>query len=68
MKQSNLKYILRNYIAKSAIRLARDEQDFSEVNILLKLLSKPFDKQAEYEHYAAEPPQWASSLSVSCSS
>ena len=30
--------------------------------------SGPFDEQPEHEAYAALPPDWASSLEVSCSS
>ncbi len=43
-------------------------QDFSEVTRLLRVLSKPFDEQPEFEQYAQLPPDWASTLSVSCSS
>jgi uncharacterized protein YdiU (UPF0061 family) len=64
----NPKYVLRNHLAELAIRKARDEQDYSEVNVLLKLLTKPFDEQPEYDAYAALPPAWAQSLEVSCSS
>jgi serine/tyrosine/threonine adenylyltransferase len=68
MLNVNPKYILRNHLAEVAIRKARDEQDYSEIHTLLKLLTKPFDEQAEYESYAALPPAWAQGLEVSCSS
>jgi uncharacterized protein YdiU (UPF0061 family) len=32
------------------------------------VLRRPFDEQPEHEAYAALPPDWASSLEVSCSS
>ncbi|PLP97024.1 protein adenylyltransferase SelO [Cupriavidus pauculus] len=67
MRQVNPKYVLRNHLAETAIRAARDK-DFSEVDRLLAVLSKPFDEQPEAEHYAALPPDWASGLEVSCSS
>lgn len=67
MKRVNPKYVLRNYLAENAIRQAK-EKDFSEVDKLLKILSKPFDEQPEHESYAALPPDWASELEVSCSS
>ncbi|RZT42248.1 uncharacterized protein YdiU (UPF0061 family) [Cupriavidus agavae] len=67
MRQVNPKYVLRNHLAETAIRAARDK-DFSEVNRLLAVLSKPFDEQPEAAHYAALPPDWASGLEVSCSS
>ncbi len=64
----NPKYILRNHLAEIAIRKARDENNFTEVNTLLKVLQHPYDEQPEFEAYAALPPDWAQSLSVSCSS
>lgn len=67
MRQVNPKYVLRNHLAETAIRAARDK-DFSEVDRLLAVLSRPFDEQPEVEHYAALPPDWASGLEVSCSS
>jgi uncharacterized protein YdiU (UPF0061 family) len=63
----NPKYILRNWLAESAIRKAR-EGDFSEVAKVLDCLRKPFDEQPYFEHYAALPPDWAADLEVSCSS
>lgn len=68
MKRMNPKYVLRNYMAEVAIRKARDEGDFSEVDQLLSLLSQPYDEQPEREHYADLPPDWASGIEVSCSS
>ena len=68
MKCVNPKYILRNHLAEIAIRKARDEADFSEVNRLHALLRRPFDEQPEMQAYAAAPPDWASHISVSCSS
>ncbi|MCI0505818.1 MAG: YdiU family protein [Gammaproteobacteria bacterium] len=68
MKQVNPKYILRNYMAEIAIRKAEDENDYSEIGRLLDLLHNPFDEQPEHEHYAGFPPDWAGSISVSCSS
>lgn len=67
MRQVNPKYVLRNHLAETAIRAARDK-DFSEVDRLLAVLSTPFDEQPGAEHYAALPPDWASGLEVSCSS
>jgi uncharacterized protein YdiU (UPF0061 family) len=64
----NPKYVLRNHLAETAIRQARDHQDNSEIHTLLKLLAHPFDEQIEYDAYAALPPDWAQQLEVSCSS
>ena len=68
MRRVNPKYILRNHLAETAIRHARDDHDFSEIDRLLALLRHPFDEQPENQAYAAAPPDWASHLSVSCSS
>ena len=68
MKQVNPKYILRNYMVETAIRKASDNQDYSEIDILLNLLKKPFEEQSDLEHYAGHPPEWAQQISVSCSS
>ncbi|HEY8024397.1 MAG TPA: YdiU family protein [Burkholderiaceae bacterium] len=67
MHAVNPKYVLRNYLAQSAIEKAQNK-DFSEITRLLSVLEKPFDEQPENAHYAAQPPDWASSLEVSCSS
>ncbi len=67
MRAINPKYILRNYLAQTAIEQA-EEGNFSEVDKLLKLLRAPFDDQPEFESYAAEPPEWGRHLDISCSS
>jgi uncharacterized protein YdiU (UPF0061 family) len=68
MNRVNPKYVLRNHLAEMAIRAARDEQDYAELDRLFQCLSRPFDEQPEFEAYAAFPPAWAGELSVSCSS
>jgi uncharacterized protein YdiU (UPF0061 family) len=71
MDRVNPKYVLRNHLAETAIRKARGddgERDFSEVARLLKVLERPFDEQPGFEAYAAEPPDWARTLELSCSS
>ncbi len=67
MHSVNPKYILRNYLAQTAIEKAQNK-DFSEIRKLLSILENPFDEQAENETYAALPPDWANELEVSCSS
>ena len=67
MNKVNPKYILRNYLAQIAIEKSQND-DFSEVNKLLKILESPFDEQPENESYAKLPPDWAEGLEVSCSS
>lgn len=68
MDKVNPKYILRNYLAQTAISKAEKERDYSEVDRLLVLLAQPFDEQPEMESYAAPAPEWARHIEVSCSS
>ncbi|VAX02788.1 UPF0061 protein YdiU [hydrothermal vent metagenome] len=67
MRAINPKYILRNYLAQQAIQQA-EQGDFSEVDRLMNLLARPFDEQPEFKGYAAEAPEWARHLKISCSS
>jgi uncharacterized protein YdiU (UPF0061 family) len=72
MNRVNPKFVLRNHLAETAIREARGDggepRDFAEVERLLRVLSRPFDEQPEFEAYAAAPPDWAANLNLSCSS
>ncbi len=67
MQAVNPKYILRNYMAQTAIEKAY-EGDYSEVNLLLEILQSPFAEHPHAEKYAGLPPDWAEMISVSCSS
>jgi serine/tyrosine/threonine adenylyltransferase len=67
MQKSNPVYVLRNHLGEQAIQKAK-QKDFSEVERLLKLLQAPFTPVAGMEAYAAFPPDWASSIEISCSS
>jgi uncharacterized protein YdiU (UPF0061 family) len=67
MLAKNPKYILRNWVAETAIRQAR-AGDYDELATILACLRRPFDEQPEMERYAALPPDWAAGLEVSCSS
>ena len=67
MLKTNPKYILRNYMAQAAIEKA-EKGDYSEVNLLLDVLQNPFEEHPQAEDYAGLPPDWAETISVSCSS
>jgi uncharacterized protein YdiU (UPF0061 family) len=67
MRAINPKYVLRNYMAQGAIEKAQTG-DYSEVNLLLKVLQSPCEEHPEAQHYAGLPPDWAETISVSCSS
>ena len=68
MKAVNPKYVLRNYMAEVAIRAARDDQDFDEIDRIMNLLRHPFDELPGNHRYAADSPDWSAGLAVSCSS
>ena len=69
MCERNPRYILRNWIAQQAIEKA-EKGDFSEVQLLYQVLSRPYDKQEKAEEmgYAGPVPEWSKELVVSCSS
>ena len=67
MLKTNPKYVLRNHLGEQAIRAAK-LGDFSEVHTLQRLLERPFDEHPAHEAYADFPPDWASSIEISCSS
>jgi len=67
MDMVNPVYILRNHLAEGAIRAA-EKGDASEIDTLLELLRAPCMERPGFERYATLPPDWAATLSVSCSS
>ena len=67
MIKSNPKFVLRNHLGEEAIRAAK-LKDFSQVDTLLTLLQAPFDEHPGHESYAQFPPDWATSIEISCSS
>jgi hypothetical protein len=68
MHRVNPKYVLRNYLAQTAIENAAGDRDYSEIDRLLHLLRRPYDEQPDMAAYAASPPDWAQQIHVSCSS
>ncbi|KAE8741130.1 hypothetical protein FOCC_FOCC013388 [Frankliniella occidentalis] len=69
MMTKNPQYVLRNWMAQQAIKQA-DQNDFSGVNFLLEILSKPFtiNEEAEKKGFSGPTPAWADCIRVSCSS
>ncbi len=67
MNLVNPKYVLRNYLAQTAIEKAQ-QKDFSEIDRLLTLLQNPYSDQPGMDAYASLPPNWGKHLAVSCSS
>jgi uncharacterized protein YdiU (UPF0061 family) len=67
MLKSNPKYVLRNHLGEQAIQAAK-LKDFSQVDTLLRVLESPFDEHPGCDALADFPPDWASSIAISCSS
>lgn len=67
MRRKNPKYVLRNWVAQTAITAA-NTGDFTRVNQILQLVQQPFDEWPQHEHFAAIPPDWGKQLEISCSS
>ncbi len=70
MQASNPRYILRNWMAQTAIEKLENDDDFGEIHKILRVLKKPFERQEEAEAsgYASRLPTWSHSVKVSCSS
>lgn len=67
MNRINPKYVLRNHLAQVAIEKAQQD-NFFEVDALLKILSNPFEEQPTFEVYSQTPPLDMQRIAVSCSS
>ena len=67
MNRVNPKFILRNHLAQHAIERAQQD-DFSEIEKLMHILSSPYEDQLENEAYAKPPPPGINLVEVSCSS
>ena len=67
MLKTNPKFVLRNHLAQEAIEAAQ-KKDFSALASLLAVLQAPFDEHPGMEAHAGFPPDWASSIEISCSS
>ncbi|MEQ8797815.1 MAG: YdiU family protein [Salinisphaeraceae bacterium] len=62
---ANPRYVLRTYLAEQAIRAAQGG-DYSEIERLQRLLTRPFDEQPDMADYAQRPPAWAADIALSC--
>lgn len=67
MLKTNPAFVLRNHLGELVIRAAQ-AGDFSQVQALHQVLRTPFDDHPEHQDWAGFPPDWASSIAISCSS
>jgi uncharacterized protein YdiU (UPF0061 family) len=67
MLKTNPKYVLRNHLGELAIQAAYSK-DFTVLDQLLQVLEQPFDEHHQFQSFADFPPDWAASISISCSS
>src|SRR5262249_21791372 len=64
----NPKFVLRNWVAETAIRAVEDRGDVATLDRIFNMLRAPFEKHDGDEAFAAPPPPEMCDLEVSCSS
>jgi uncharacterized protein YdiU (UPF0061 family) len=68
MNRVNPKYVLRNWVAETAIRAVEDHGDSGPLDRILRLVQSPYDEHPGDEALAMPPAPEFCGLSVSCSS
>jgi serine/tyrosine/threonine adenylyltransferase len=69
MDAVNPKFVLRNWVAETAIRAVEDRGDVATLDRIFRLVTEPFTEHAEADQRFALPPDEAMrGLEVSCSS
>jgi uncharacterized protein YdiU (UPF0061 family) len=68
MNQVNPKYVLRNWVAETAIRAVEDRGDSGPLDRVLRLVQSPYDEHPGDEALSQPPAPEFCGLSVSCSS
>jgi uncharacterized protein YdiU (UPF0061 family) len=64
----NPKFVLRNWVAETAIRAVEDRGDTAPLDRIFDILRSPFEEHDGDEAFAAPPPSEMCDLEVSCSS
>ena len=67
MLRANPRVVLRNHLGEVAIRQAQ-AGDVGAVQRLQAALARPYDEIPGSEDLAGFPPDWAATISISCSS
>jgi uncharacterized protein YdiU (UPF0061 family) len=68
LERVNPKFVLRNWVAETAIRVVEDKGDIATLNRIFNILRTPFENHDGDEAFAAPPPRDMCDLEVSCSS
>jgi hypothetical protein len=68
MDQVNPRFVLRNWVAETAIRAVEDSNDIATLDRIFRILQSPFEQHDGDEAFAAPPPPDMCHLEVSCSS
>jgi uncharacterized protein YdiU (UPF0061 family) len=68
MRAVNPKYILRNWVAETAIRQAEDQGDYQLIDRLSTMLNDPYHDHPDMVYFAENAPEPLKNLCVSCSS
>ena len=68
MDTANPKFVLRNWVAETAIRAVEDRGDVTTLDRVFRAVTAPFVDHTDSEEFAAPPPASMCGLSVSCSS
>jgi protein adenylyltransferase len=68
LNRANPKYVLRNWVAETAIRAVEDHGDIATLDRIFRLIQDPFGEHDGDEAFAAPPPPELCGLEVSCSS
>lgn len=69
MNRVNPKFVLRNWVAETAIRAVEDDGDVATLDRIFRLVTRPFDEHGEADERFARPPEGdMAQLEVSCSS
>lgn len=68
LRRVNPRYVLRNWLAETAIRAVEDDGDTAPLDRIMALIQDPYDDHPASARFAAPPPDGLKGLSVSCSS
>jgi uncharacterized protein YdiU (UPF0061 family) len=71
LEETNPRFILRNWVAEEVIRALEDEGNIAPLQAAMRYVSKPtqsFEAEPLFVRWTGPAPDWAATLSLSCSS